>query len=113
LAVANDSSKPLISKLLAVPELRARYLSYVRDIAERWLDWNKLGPVAKGHQALISDAVKADTKKLDTFEDFQKALEPAPATDADGGGQGRTSLRSFVEQRRAYLLGLETVKNAK
>ena len=34
---ADDSNKPLISKLLAVPKLRARYLGYVRDIAEKWL----------------------------------------------------------------------------
>ena len=40
----NDESKPLRSKLLAVPALRARYLSYVRDIAEKWLDWKTLGP---------------------------------------------------------------------
>jgi hypothetical protein len=35
---ADDTSRPLRSKLLAVPALRARYLKYVRDIAERWLD---------------------------------------------------------------------------
>ena len=34
LANASDTSKPLLSKLLAVPSLRARYLGYVRDIAE-------------------------------------------------------------------------------
>src|SRR5207249_2394336 len=39
----NDSSKPLRSKLLAVPALRARYMTYVRDIATKWLDWNRLG----------------------------------------------------------------------
>jgi hypothetical protein len=40
----DDTSKPLRSKLLAVPALRARYLSYVREIAERWLDWQTLEP---------------------------------------------------------------------
>ena len=50
----NDPTKPLRSKLLAVPALRARYLAYVRDIAERWLDWKKLGPLARSYQALIA-----------------------------------------------------------
>jgi hypothetical protein len=114
LAVANDASKPLISKMLAVPELRARYLGYVRDIAEHWLDWNKLGPVATRYQTLIADAVKADTKKLDSFEEFQKALEGGTATNTESRGTGPTgSIKSFADQRRAYLLGLETVKNAK
>ena len=40
-------AKPLRSKLLAVPALRARYLSYVSEIAERWLDWQTLEPVAR------------------------------------------------------------------
>ena len=42
----DDTTKPLRAELLAVPALRARYLAYVRDIAERWLDWRTLGPVA-------------------------------------------------------------------
>ena len=42
-----DSSKPLRSKLLAVPELQKRYLEIVLDIAERWLDWDALGLVAE------------------------------------------------------------------
>ncbi|HEV8218421.1 MAG TPA: CotH kinase family protein, partial [Gemmatimonadaceae bacterium] len=49
----NDASKPLRSKLLAVPALRARYLTYVRGIAEKWFDWKRLGPLAEKYQALI------------------------------------------------------------
>ena len=85
----NDSSKPLRSRLLAVPALRARYLTYVRDIATKWLDWNRLGPLAVKYQALISEDVKADTRKLETFEAF---------------GAGLQALKTFVERRRAYLL---------
>ena len=54
LYAAGDESKPLISKLLAVPSLRARYLACVRDIANQWLDWDKLGPIAQRYQALIA-----------------------------------------------------------
>jgi hypothetical protein len=89
----DDASKPLRSKLLAVPELRARYLGYVRDIAERWLDWKTLGPLVERHQALIAGAVKADTRKLYTFEAFEAGVD-----------QGDDSLRAFVERRRAFLL---------
>jgi hypothetical protein len=85
----NDSSKPLRSKLLAVPALRERYMGYVRDIAQRWLDWNTLGPLATKFQALIAEDVKTDTKKLYSTEEFTS---------------GVASLRSFVERRRAVLL---------
>src|SRR6185503_5291693 len=40
----DEPTKPLLSRLLAVPKLRARYFGYVRQIAEQSLDWNKLGP---------------------------------------------------------------------
>jgi CotH kinase protein len=96
LIAAQDDSKPLISKLLAVPSLRARYLAYVREIAERHLDWATLGPKADQYVRLIGDAVKADTRKLDSTDAFLGGLTQ---------DQGRTiGLKSFAEQRRAYLL---------
>src|SRR5688500_15030198 len=69
-----DATKPLRSKLLAVPALRERYLGYVRDIAEKWLDWRTLGPIAQTYHALIADDVKLDTRKLYSFEDFRTGL---------------------------------------
>jgi spore coat protein CotH len=85
-----DSAKPLRSKLLAVPALRARYLGYVRDIADKWLDWKVLEPMAVQHQTLIAADVKSDTRKLESFEAFQSGL---------------TSLKAFVDARRTFLLG--------
>jgi hypothetical protein len=102
LHIADDPTRPLASKLLAVPELRRRYLTYVRDIAERWLDWNKLGPVAMRYHELIADTVKKDTHKLESTEAFLSSL----TSETSGGfGPGRKmSLKSFADQRRAYLL---------
>lgn len=105
LAVAQDTSKPLISKLLAVPSLRARYLGYIRHMAENWLDWNKLGPIAEQYHALIADEIKTDTKKSFTFEEFQAAL-------VGDSREARSSLKSFADQRRAFLLNHAEVKKA-
>lgn len=114
LVAANDSSKPLLSKLLAVPALRARYLGYVREIAETWLDWNKLGPLAKEYQSVIADVVKVDTRKLDSTEAFFAGLDGSPqAQGGFGPGRGpRGSLKSFAEQRREFLLNHPEVKKA-
>jgi len=89
LAGMNDETKPLRSRLLAVPALRAKYLDYVRQVATRWLDWNTLGPLAQRYQALIADDVRQDTRKLDSFEAFES---------------GVSSLKTFAERRRAFLL---------
>lgn len=89
LVAVNDASKPLISKLLAVPALRAKYLSYVREIATRWLDWNTLGPIAERYAALIRADVAADTKKVISTEAFESSL---------------AGLKTFADGRRAHLL---------
>lgn len=105
LVLENDESKPLASKLLAVPELRVRYLSYVRDIAENWLDWEKSGPKILRYQALIEEVVEEDTRKLDTTEAFYAALD-------NGGADEERTLRGFFERRQAFLLANEDVAGA-
>ncbi len=111
---SNDQNKPLLSRLLAVPSLRARFLGYVRDVSEKWLTWDKIGPLATQYQALIAADVKADTRKLDTFEAFTSGVagESAAAQEFSGfrgrgGGMNAApemSLKSLLDQRRAYLL---------
>lgn len=84
-----DPSKPLASKLLAVPALRARYLGYVREIATKWLDWNTLGPVVARYHRLIDADVRTDARRLYSYEEFVA---------------GPDTLRAFAERRRAFLL---------
>ena len=119
----NDTSKPLRSKLLAVPALKQRYLSYVRTIAEDWLDWNKLGPVVDNYAKLISPYVEADTKKFTSYDAFLTAVNGKAASEgktpesAPAGGPGpgrglRLSIRQFAEQRQSYLLNLPAIKEA-
>ena len=112
---ADDANKPLLSKLLAVPALRARYLTFVREIATRWLDWNQLGPMALRYHRLIAPEVALDTRKLATTEAFELSIygtkdgntrgdvEPAIAGPGPGPGR-RIALKTFADQRRAYLL---------
>lgn len=88
LVAANDASKPLISKLLAVPALRAKYLGYVQDISTKWLDWAVLGPVVEQHRRLIAADVAKDTKKVTSTEAFTSSVD---------------GLKAFVEGRRKHL----------
>jgi hypothetical protein len=94
----SDAAKPLRSRLLAVPALRKRYLALVRDIANKWLDWKTLGPMAARYRTLIAPEVEADTGKLYTFEQFLEGFgddqNPAPAT----------TLKGFADRRRAFLI---------
>jgi hypothetical protein len=89
LVALNDPSKPLRSKLLAVPALQARYLGYLRDIAQRHMNWTTIAPRARQHQALIAADVKADTRKLYSTEAFEADV---------------ASIEAFFNRRRATLL---------
>lgn len=105
----DDARKPLRSKLLAVPGLRARYLQNVRTIASEWLDWKKLGPVVAQYRSLIEKDVEADTRKVDPFEAFQRTTADA----VTGTPRGREfPLRAFADQRRKYLLNYSETKSA-
>lgn len=111
LGFEKSENRPLISKLLAVPTLRAKYLGYVRDIADRWLDWKTLGPIAQGYHDLIAEDVRKDTRKLDTTEAFERSLAQDVDGGGFGGGPGRTpGLKNFADARRAYLLNHPEIK---
>lgn len=89
----DDPTKPLRSRLLAVPALRERYLGYVQEIATKWLDWSALAPIVESAHGLIAEDVKADTRKLYDDAGFEAGVA------ATGN-----PLKTFVERRRAYLL---------
>jgi len=112
LAGSTDANKPLLQRLLAVPALKARYLAHVRTLAEEWLDWKKLGPLAEQYQALIADEVKADTRKLSSFEAFQKGVSEDVDQEGFRGPERTLSLKNFAGQRRAFLLNHPDIKKA-
>lgn len=101
----DDAAKPLRSKLLAVPALRERYLGYVREIAQKSLDWKTLGPVVAANRALIEKELQADTRKLSSFDAFLLATgDEVPAAGAAPRREPMV-LRGFADKRRGYLLG--------
>ena len=101
LVAVDDPSKPLRSRLLAVPALRQRYLGYVREIAEKWLDWNALQPILTPAHNLIAAEVKVDTRKLYDVAGFQAGI-------ASTGNP----LKAFLDGRRSYLLGAAGAQRA-
>ena len=98
LITVGDPAKPLYSKLLAVPALRQKYLAYVREIADTWLDWDKtIEPIARAGYDLIAADVTADTRKLYDNAGFAAGVAPTA-----------NPLKTFIDTRRAYLLKVTT-----
>jgi len=78
----DDETRPVISRLLSIPNLRARYLAHVRTIVNEWLDWDVLKLIIEEYQSLIDVEVKADDKKLYTYDAFVSS-----ATQDNSGGE--------------------------
>jgi len=100
-----DPANVLYTKLLAAPSLRARYLSYVREIADTWLTWQRLGPIAKAAQAIVAEDVKRETH---TPTDYIRLVQDLDQDTTATNSRTRDStvapnLKTFIEERRIYL----------
>ncbi len=111
LAGIDEDDKPLLLKVLLIPRWKQQYLGHVRDLAENWLDWKKLGPVAKQYHDLVSDEMQKETHKADSYEHFIQEFDQ-DTTEGQRDGDAASSLKSFVAERRKYLLRDENVANA-
>jgi hypothetical protein len=99
----SGSGSGALYKLVAVPHLRQLYLGYIHDIAENWLNWDKILPLANQYQGLISTDVQADQRNTNSSAAFFSDLAI---------GSSGMSLKDFMSQRRQYLLGLQQVREA-
>ncbi len=90
----DDARKPLRSKLLAVPSLQKRYLEIIQQIAKDSMSDAAIVPVIEKAHDLLATEVKQDTKKLSSYEAFERATASAKSP----------SLQSFFAQRRKVLL---------
>lgn len=111
-ALENDTMRPVVRRLFAIPHLRARYLAHVRTIANEWLDWDRLQPMIAAYQSLVDAEVKADDKKLYAYEAFATShiQDQGGGGGGPGGGRGgrggrmTPSFKRFAEERGEYLL---------
>lgn len=101
LVALEDPTKPLRSKVLAVPKYREQYLANLRELAEKSLNWDVLGPVIAAQAKLVGDDVKAETRGLSSYEAFVFATSAASNKKSDGSTM---SLKDFIEARQKFLL---------
>lgn len=97
------TNKPVLSRVLAVPELRQRYMAHYRT-ARSDLNWNYFGPIFLAHRDLIDAAVQADPKKLYSYTLFRQNFTSTVYMPYPGlAGGNIIGLQQFVEQRASFL----------
>ena len=87
---ATDTTVPIMYRLVGnVAQYRQRYLAHVRMIMDRYLTPEYFAAKIDAYQALIDKEVQNDNKKLYTYQAFTSGI---------------TTLKSFPQNRRSYLL---------
>ena len=91
---------PLRSKLLAIPELREKYLSYLKTIATDDLSPDTFGPLVAEFKNVIEKEVRKDTRKLMSNSAFESATKTG----------SKSGLNKFATERSKFLLEYPAIK---
>jgi len=98
-----QTTKPVINRMLAVPELRQRYLAHYRTIKQN-LNWAYFEPKATQLRNLISAHVQADPKKLYSWDLFNQNFTSQVTMPQPGLAGGTVpGLEQFVTGRNTFL----------
>ncbi|WP_179352526.1 CotH kinase family protein [Winogradskyella vidalii] len=95
-----DTDFPLISKLLAVPKYKRMYLAHFKTILTENISNSNYLTLANDYQAIITEAVAADTNKFYTNTQFTGNIN----TDYNIGGNTACGLTNLMTARSSYLL---------
>jgi hypothetical protein len=96
-------NKPVLSHVLAVPELRQRYMGHYRTVKTD-LTWAYFEPIFIAHRNLIDAAVQADPKKLYSYQLFLENFTNTVVMPYGGSAGGPiVGLQEFIEDRASFL----------
>ncbi len=98
-------NRPLLSRLLSVPEFRARYTAHYRTMFREVFTRDYWVPLIQLYQNLIRSSVQADTKKLYSMQMFDENVNTNVQQGAGTPGGGLIpGILSFIDNRRSYLM---------
>ncbi|WP_315120536.1 CotH kinase family protein [uncultured Clostridium sp.] len=90
------SDRPLIAKLLEVPEYKEKYHEYIKELVEGYLSKENFSNKINELSNLISSYVEKDPTKFYTFEEFQKAISEEESKDNQVSTDKSTSIDKSV-----------------
>ncbi|MFI4882041.1 MAG: lamin tail domain-containing protein, partial [Phycisphaerales bacterium JB064] len=99
-----SSSKPVLSHVLSVPELRQRYMAHYRA-AMQGFSWDQLGPEFLAMRDRIDAHVQADPKKIYTYAQFEDNFFTTVSLGGGPFGGSVVGLQQFVDTRLGFLGG--------
>lgn len=102
----NDADFPLIKQLLSVPMYKKMYLAHIKTMLTENFDDGSYYVTAQALQATIDSDVQADPNKFYTYANFTNNIDSDVSTGGGPGGGNTPGIKSLMEARNNYLLGL-------
>lgn len=98
----NNTSFPLVSKLLSIPTYKKMYLAHFKTILTENITNSNYLTLANDYQDIIDAAVQADNNKFYTYAQFVGNIN----TDYNLGQNTASGLTNLMNARGSYLSGL-------
>jgi len=102
----NNTSYPLINKLLNVPMYKRMYLAHCKTMLEENFDNNSYFSTGQTLQGVIDAAVQADGNKFFSYNNFLDNLTSDVGGGGGPGGGATIGITNLMNGRNAYLLSL-------
>lgn len=96
-------SRPLIERMLTIDATKTQYETYYCELKSAYFNSLYIDPQIEHLYALIQPSVYADNKKMYTSDQFESNIESDITGGGGPGGGTIYGLRSFIEERNAYL----------
>jgi hypothetical protein len=93
------SARPLVAKLLAVPEYLERYHGYIRQMIDGPFSYTVMNDKIDSLVTLIRPYVEKDNLKFYSTEKFESSLEEDTAGTLAAGGMTPLALKGFIRER--------------
>ncbi|MDA0986162.1 MAG: CotH kinase family protein [Bacteroidetes bacterium] len=101
---STDLTRPLVSKLLSVPDFKERYIAHYRTMFEETFNQNYWLPKINLYQKLILPHVQADTKKLYSIDLFTQNVNSNVQTGGAGMPGGTIpGIFTLINNRTTFL----------
>jgi hypothetical protein len=111
LAMDKAEDRPVLRRLLAVPEWRADYLAHYRVLLTGALDPDMLAARGEALQALARPALASDPNRLFTLDQFERNLRYDVAPRANMGPGGKApGVVGFARERADWLAARPALK---
>ncbi|MES2386918.1 MAG: CotH kinase family protein [Bacteroidota bacterium] len=104
LDAATNANRPLISKLLAIPECKRKYIAHYNTMMKEQFVSGAYLTRAQSLLSLVDSSVKADNNKFYTYTQFQNSLTTtATGTGPGPGGNGTIGISQLMSARTTWL----------